>query len=67
MGTDFLLLGEGRMIKIKSKKLTSLNDGKHREETVMKRSRWDQYGEGRQRRSVKKTVQVSTVASVTGI
>lgn len=47
MGSEFLLLGEGRVIKIKSKKPSSLNDTKHREETVMKRSKRDQYGEGR--------------------
>ena len=53
MGSEFLLLGEGMVIKIKSKKPPSLNDTKQREERVMKRSKWDQYGEGRQRRSVK--------------
>lgn len=53
MGSEFLLLGGSRVIEIKSKKPSSLNDTKHREETVMKKSKWDPYGEGRQRRSVK--------------
>lgn len=34
--SDFLLLGEGKAIKIKSKKPPSLNDTKHREESTRK-------------------------------
>ena len=59
MGSEYLLLGEGRVIKIKSKTPSSLNNTKHREERVMTRSKWDQYGEGRQRRSVKDCPSVS--------
>lgn len=34
--SDFLLLGEEKAIKIKGKKPSSLNDTKHREESIRK-------------------------------
>lgn len=56
MGSECLQRGEDRMIKIKKKETIRLKFHKiqgDREERVMKRKKWDQYGEERQRESLK--------------
>lgn len=64
IGSVFSLLG-GKVIKMKNEKPSVLNGSKHREErptTKGKWSKWDQFGDGQQRRSV--SVQVSAVGNV---